>query len=119
MHFEYVTSTVSVLVNDGIAVHVLNHAASTERARIQFFESTGAGAVQVADSGDIEFIATWAGGTAFTVQNSGEYWVKISVSSEFLVAQVSFERLDGTTWNPIIVYSPSDFAVFELSHRIW
>ncbi|MGF6755237.1 hypothetical protein [Paraburkholderia sp. GAS42] len=119
MPFEYVTSTVSLLVNDGIAVHVLNNGASTERARIQFFENTGAGAVQVADSGDIEFIATGAGGTGLTVQKSGEYWVRIRVSSEFLVAQVSFERLDGTSRNPIIVYSPRDFAVFELPHRIW
>jgi hypothetical protein len=69
MPFEYVTSTVSVIVNDGIAVHVLNHGGSTERARIQFFENTGAGAVQVADSGDIEFIATGAGGLLLLYKN--------------------------------------------------
>jgi hypothetical protein len=46
MQFEYVTSTVSVLANDGIVVHVLNHSSSKEATRVRMYQNTGAGAVQ-------------------------------------------------------------------------
>ena len=120
MTFEYVTSTVSVLANDGIVVHVLNHSLSKEFAHVLVYQNTGAGAVQVVDSGDSEVTPTWQWGLAYTVQDSGEYWVQIQVSSEFLIPKVAFERYDGTAWMPIIAYSPGDFAVFELQRRrLW
>lgn len=67
MRFEYVTSGVSVLSNDGIGVHVLNHSRGKEIARTRIFHNTGAGAVQVVDSGDIELIPTWMWNLGFPV----------------------------------------------------
>ena len=126
MKYEYVSSTVSVLVTggqgDGIVVHIVNNSTKKEKARVIINQNTGAGSVVATDSGVVDIISTWQWGLGFTVPNSGEYWVRIEVSSAALVAKASFERIQNGIWVPIVSYLPGDFAIFDLtpSHkRIW
>ena len=117
---KYVTSAVSVLDNDGIVVHVLNYDTVTRTARVHIYKNTGAGAVEVVDTGDKQVVATWNWGLGYTVQDSGEYWVELDLNSEKLVPKVSFEKYDGGRWVPITMYLPGDFAVFDPQlRRLW
>ena len=119
--FEYVTSTVSMLQADGIVVHVVNDSATSESTRVVIYQNTGAGAIVAVDSGITVVAPTWQWGLGFTVPSSGEYWARISASSEFLIPKASFERLQGSFWAPVVSYRPGDFAVFKLPlrKRIW
>jgi len=126
LKFEYVTSTVSLLVTagqgDGIVVHVLNDSGVTENARIVVYKNTGAGATTESDTGITPYVPTWQGGLGYTVTQSGEYWVRVQTSSEFLIPKVSFERFQSGVWSPIVTYRPGDFAVFALKpsrKRLW
>jgi hypothetical protein len=114
---EYVSGAVSVFANDGIVVHVLNHSDLKESVRVRIFENTGAGAVQVTDSGVMDVIPTWTGGLGFTVQTSGEHWAQVQASSESVVVTAAFQRLEGGRFIPVVSYSPGDFAVFERGRR--
>jgi hypothetical protein len=119
--FEYLTSTVSLFQGDGIVIHVVNDSATAGSARVIIYQNTGAGAIVAADTGNAVIVPTWQWGLGFAVPNSGEYWVRISVSSEFLIPKSSFERLQGSVWVPVVSYRPGDFAVFKLPvrKRIW
>jgi hypothetical protein len=119
--FEYVTSTVSMLKDDGIVIHVVNDSATGEGTRVVIYQNTGAGAIVAVDSGNAVIVPTWQWGLGFTVPNSGEYWLRISVSSEYLIPKASFERLQGSIWAPVVSYRPGDFAIFKLPirKRIW
>ncbi len=64
---EYVTSAVSVLVNDGIVVHVVNDSGVAEDTRVVIYQNTGAGAVTVVDSGRVTVGPTWTWGMALPV----------------------------------------------------
>jgi hypothetical protein len=124
--FEYVTSAVSLLMfgaqGDGIVVHVLNDHAVAARTQVVIYINTGAGAVVMADSGVVDVVPSWTWGLGYTLNQSGEYWVRIRASSEFLVPKVAFERVRDGIWVPVTSYRPGDFAVFRLSparRRIW
>jgi hypothetical protein len=124
--FEYVTSTVSLIMRanqgDGIVVHVVNDSASKKRTQAVIYQNTGAGAVTVADSGAVDVAPTWQWGLGFTISESGEYWVRVRADSEFLVPTVAFERFDAGIWTSVARYKPGDFAVFSLApkrKRIW
>jgi hypothetical protein len=110
-----------VLKGDGIVVHVVNDSAATQSARVIIYQNTGAGAIVAADSGNAALIPTWQWGLGFTVPSSGEYWVRIHVSSEFLIPKASFERVQASIWMPLVTYRPGDFAIFKLPQRkrIW
>jgi hypothetical protein len=116
--FEYVTSTVSLLVvanqGDGIGVSVVNDSGVSENARAVIYQTTGAGAIIAADSGNAAVPPTWRWGLGFTISESGEYWIRVQVSSEFLIPQVWFQRFQNGIWVPIESYRPGDFAVFRL-----
>ena|SRR5258708_26853443 len=113
---EYVTSTVSLLENDGIVVQVVNDDAVGGTIQILIFQDTGAGAVTAVDTGIVNVTPTSMGSVAFTISESGEYWVRVRASSEYLIPKASFER-GGT---PVVSYLPGDFAVFKRSRkRIW
>jgi hypothetical protein len=121
--FEYVTSGVSLLDGDGIVVHVVNDSDVPEKVRVVIYKNSGAGAITVSESGAV-LPSTWIWGLGFTVltTGSGEYWLRIQVTSEFLVPKASFERHDGSVWIPVVSYRPGDFAVFDLRpvrRRIW
>ena len=117
---EYVSSDVSLLVDDGFVVHVVNDNSFSGAARVLIFQNTGAGAVTVADTGVVTLTPTWSWGLGFTVKDSGEYWVRIQCSSEALIPQASFERVEGGVWKPVVLYKPGDFAAFSLSRkRLW
>ena len=120
--FEYVTSAVSLLNGDGIVGHVVNDSSIPENARVVIFMNTGAGATTATDSGSVVVTPTWTWGLAFTVSNSGEYWLRVEVTSEFLIPKASFERSISNIWTPVVSYRPGDFAVFDLlplRKRIW
>ena len=126
LKFEYVTSTVSLLViagqGDGIVVHVLNDSGVTENARIVIYQNTGAGATTEFDTGITPYVPTWQGGLGHLVTQSGEYWVRIQTSSQFLIPKVSYERVQSGVWSPVVTYRPGDFAVFALRpsrKRLW
>jgi hypothetical protein len=126
LKFEYLTSTASLLVTagqgDGIVVHVVNDSAAAENTRVLIYRSTGAGATTVADSGIVAVAPTWQWSLGHTVTESGEYWVRVQTTSEFLVPKVSFERVQNGIWVPVVSYRPGDFAVFELTpsrKRLW
>ncbi|MFL6202718.1 MAG: hypothetical protein ACJ76J_26410 [Thermoanaerobaculia bacterium] len=117
---EYVTSAVSVLGNDGIVMHVVNDSGVAESTRVVIYQNTGAGAITVVDTGRVAVAATWTWGLGFTVKDPGEYWLRIQASSEALIPKVSFERVDGAIWKPVVPYRPGDFAVFSLARkRFW
>jgi hypothetical protein len=124
--FEYVTSTVSLLKTggqgDGIVVHVLNDANVKAKTHVTIYQNTGAGAVAAYDSGDVDVVKSWTWTLGFTITGSGEYWVRIKVSSENLIPKASYERVQNSVWIPIVSYKPGDFAVFQLTPartRIW
>jgi hypothetical protein len=112
---EYVTSAVSLLHGDGIVVHVVNDSGGAENAHIVVYQNTGAGAFPV---GTIVVVPTWTWGFAFTVSESGEYWVRIQATSESLIPKASFERPQNPVGIPMVSYRPGDFAIFMLQpHR--
>lgn len=124
--YENVTSTVSMLVSngqgDGIVIHVVNDSNKTEKVSVVIYQNTGAGASVVVDKKDVDIIPSWAWGLGYTVKDSGEYWVRIRMTSESLISKVSFERVSGGIWNSYVTYNPGDFAVFKLAparKRIW
>jgi hypothetical protein len=120
--FEYVSSSVSVLNGDGIVVHVVNDSANNEETQAIIYQNTGAGATTTADSGVVPVTPTWQWGLAYTVSNSGEYWLRIRTSSASLIPKASFERVDNGVWVPVVTYRPGDFAVFKLlaaRERLW
>lgn len=117
---EYVSSAVSLLANDGIVVHVVNDSAVSENARVVIYQATGGGATPVSDSGSMTAPPSFDSGVGFTVAASGEYWVRIQVTSEAQVPMASFERLASGTFVPFVTYEPGDFAAFSLIRkRIW
>jgi hypothetical protein len=117
---EYLTSADSVLLNDGIVVHVVNDSAVTASTRVVIYKNTGAGAVTIFDSGSVNVVATWTWGVAHNVSQSGEYWVRVQASSESLIPKVSFERFTGGVWTPVVTYRPGDFAIFSIPRqRLW
>jgi hypothetical protein len=122
--YECVTSAVSVLSGDGIVVHVVNDSSKKEQTQVVLYQNTGAGAVTVTDSGVVDVIPTWTWGLAYTVPNSqsGEYWLRIRTTTEFLIPKVAFERIAGGIWVPVVSYRSGDFATFSLKpsrRRLW
>jgi hypothetical protein len=124
--FEYVTSTVSLLARanqgDGIVVHVVNDSDKKDRTQVVIYHNTGAGAVVATDSGAVDVVPSWQWGLGFTISASGEYWVRVRVSSEFMVPTVAFQRVEGGIWTAVARYKPGEFAVFSLSptrKRLW
>jgi hypothetical protein len=120
--YEYVTSAVSMLEGDGVVVHVVNDSSTTRSSQIIIYRNTGAGAVTAADSNSVGVAPTWNWGLAFTISESGEYWLRIRASSAVLIPKASFERIDGSVWVPFVTYRPGDFAVFKLRparKRLW
>jgi hypothetical protein len=120
--FEYVTSTVSLLERDGIVVHVVNDSGGPEQTRIVIYQNTGAGAATAIDTGSVVVTPTWQWGLGFTIPSSGEYWLRVQATSEFLVPKASFERVRDGIWIPVVSYRPGDFAIFDLHplrKRIW
>ena len=118
---EYVTSAVSLSVDDGIVVHVVNDSPLNQKTRIIIYQNTGAGSTISTDSGDMTVAHTFTGGLGYTVSKNGEYWIRVQTSSENLIPKASFERLIDSVWNPFIVYHPNDFAIFKLpaKRRMW
>ena len=117
---EYVTSSVSVLPNDGIVVHVVNDSPVPEDVHVVIYQNTGAGAVTVADTGRVSVAATWTWTLGFTVKNPGEYWVRIQATSESLIPKADFQRVTSGIWTSFVSYKPGDFAVFSLTRkRLW
>jgi hypothetical protein len=115
------TSAVSLLDGDGIVVHVVNDGGIAENAHVVIYKNTGAGASTVSDGGSIVG-PTWNWGLGFTVAESGEYWLRIQVTSEFLIPKASFERLRESVWIPVVSYRPGDFAALKLEpsrRRLW
>ena len=120
--FEYVTSAVSLLNGDGIVVHIVNDSGVAENTHVVIYKNTGAGASTVTDSGSVVVTPTWNWGLGFTVSASGEYWLRIQATSEFLIPKASFERIRESVWIPVVSYRPGDFALFKLQpsrRRFW
>ena len=113
--FEYVTSAVTLLKGDGIVVHVVNDSHMSENTHVVIYQNTGAGATIATDSGNNVVAPTWTWGLSFTVSQSGEYWLRIQATSQFLIPKASFERLRETVWVPVVSYRPGDFAIFKQS----
>lgn len=93
LRFEYVASAVSLLKGDAVVVHVVNDSAFDEVAHTIIYQNTGAGAVVATDSGHVTITPSWTWGLGFTISESGEYWLRIRVTSEYLIPKASFERL--------------------------
>jgi hypothetical protein len=126
MKFEYITSSVSGIITagqaDGIVIHVLNDSKAKEKARVIIYQNTGAGAVIATDSNVVDIVPSWQWGLGFTIPNSGEYWVRIEVTSSELIPKASFERIQNGIWIPYVSYKPGDFAIFALQpsrKRLW
>lgn len=120
--FEYVTSAVSLLQNDGIVVHVVNDNLAKSQTQVVIYRNTGAGAVTAVDSGPVDVVPTWTWGLGYPIAQSGEYWLRAPVTTEFLIPKASFERFSGGIWIPVVTYRPGDFAIFKLDparKRIW
>jgi hypothetical protein len=82
--------------------------------RVIIYQNTGAGAIVATDSGPVALTPAWEWSLGFTIATSGEYWVPIHATSEFLVPKASFERVKNSVWVPVVSYPPGDFAVFKL-----
>ena len=118
--FEYVTSAVSLQKGDGVVVHVVNDSGIAENTHAIIYQNTGAGARTAADSGVVVVTPTWNWGLAFTIPESGEYWLRIQATSELLIPKAAFERVKDGLWVPVVTYRPGDFAAFSLGRRrLW
>ncbi len=124
--FEYGTGTVALVRQashgDGIVAHGINDSGLPESTRVQVYQNTGAGATTATESGGVVVTPTWQWSLAFTIPNAGEYGVRIRATSECLIPQVAFERLQGDLCIPVVSYGPGDFAVFKLRpsrKRVW
>ena len=74
------------------------------------------------DTGTINVAPTWNWGLGYTVSTSGEYWLRIQTSSQFLIPKASFERFESAVWVPVVTYRPGDFAIFKIKptrKRLW
>ena len=117
---EYVTGAVSMIIGDGIVIHVTNDSQAEAITQLIIYQNTGTGAIIKSDSGSYPLVPTWMGGASYTIQESGEYWVRILSTSEFVIPQVSFDRLSEPGLNPrppftpFVMYEPGGFAVSEL-----
>jgi hypothetical protein len=116
--FEYVTGAVSLYMTgaqgDGIVAHIINDSDVEEKIRIVIYHNTGAGALTDAEYNDVNVVPHWMWGLGYTLKSSGEYWVRIQTTSQFLIPQVTFDRLQNGKWVPFISYRPGDFAMFSL-----
>ena len=88
-----------------------------EEAEIIIYQNTGGGAVIAAQQAQTGIIPSWTWGLGYTIQSSGEYWVRVRVGLESSIPTVCFERVQGGIWVPVARYLPGDFAVFDLSGR--
>jgi len=114
LKYEYVTGATSLLKGDSIGVHIVNDSNQTELARVVIYQNIGAGASVVADSGIFNITSNWTWGLGYTLSDSGEYWLRIQVSSQFLVPKASFERYRKFAWIPFVTYHSGEFAIFKL-----
>lgn len=116
---EYVTSAVPVQTNDNIAVQVVNDSGVAENVRLVIYRNTGTGALTVVDTGRVVVAPTWAWTSSFPVVVPGNYWLRVQATSESLIPQAMFERVEAGIWKPVI-YRSGDFAVFSLTRkRLW
>lgn len=103
-------------------VHVVNDEHAHGKTDVEIYKNTGAGAVLATSSDVVDLIPTWTWGLGYTAFESGEYWLRIRTSTEFLIPKTSFERTRDGLWVPVVSYLPGDFAVFALQpvrRRIW
>ncbi len=117
---EYVTGAVSMIIGDGIVIHVTNDNQAEAITQLIIYQNTGTGAIIKSDSGSYPLVPTWMGGASYTIQESGEYWVRILSTSEFVIPQVSFDRLSEPGLNPdTLSYSISPpFERSRLPHGV-
>ena len=117
---EYVTGAVSMIIGDGIVIHVTNDSPVEAITQLIIYQNTGTGAIIKSDSGRYPLVPTWMGGASYTIQESNEYWVRILSTSEFVIPQVAFDRLSEPgphprpPFTPFVMYRPNDLALFEL-----
>jgi hypothetical protein len=116
MTLEYVTGAEFILTNDSIIIFVLNTDELAASTRVLVFEN-GGGAVPFADTGVLTVAPTATEAIGVSLLNSGFYWLKIYVSSNDLVPNVHFVRVQGGQPVTFSSYAPGDFAVFERNRR--
>jgi hypothetical protein len=86
------------------------------------YKNTGAGAIVSTDTKVVDIVPSWQWGLGFTIPDSGEYWVRVEVTSSDLIPKTSFERFTNGIWVPVVSYLPGDFAIFKRQpsrKRIW
>ena len=117
MSLEYVTGAESILANDSIGIFVLNTDELPGTARIIVFQNTAGGGVLIADTGVLNVTPTGSVAVGVSLLNGGFYWLKMYLSSDDLVPNVHFARLQGGVPVTFASYTPGDFAVFRRSRR--
>jgi hypothetical protein len=117
MSLEYVTGGEFILANDSITIFVLNTDELPGSTRVLVYQNTGVGAVLFADTGVLTVAPTVTEAIGVSLLTGGFYWLKIYVSSNELVPNAHFIRIQGGQPVTFASYSPGDFAVFERSRR--
>lgn len=122
--FEYLTGRVSLKIQneqpDGIVVHIFNNSEVIEHSRIFIYGSSLVS--PIVDSENLILNSNSHSGIGTTIPESGEYYVRIQTTSEFIVPTVSFDRINNSEWVSIVHYLPNDFAVFQMQptkKRLW
>jgi hypothetical protein len=117
MSLEYVTGTEFILANDSILVFVLNTDQLIGSAHILIYQNNVGGEVLFADTGVMTVAPTGTAIVGVSLLTGGFYGLKIYVSSNDLVPNVRFVRLQGGQPVTFASYDPGDFAVFERIRR--
>jgi hypothetical protein len=117
MSLEFVTSTEFTLANDAIQIFVFNSDELPGSVRIFINQNNVGGAVLFADTGVLTVAPIGTAIVGVTLLGGGFFGVKIIASSNLMVPNVEFARVQGGQVTVFAAYKPGDFATFERVRR--
>jgi hypothetical protein len=113
MTLEYVTGAEFCVANDQFGPMVLNTGDLPATTRILVNQESGGTSVTIADTGSVSVNPKASFGFSLSILATGFYWMQIFVSSNELVPNARFVRLQGTDVVTFMSYAPNSFAVFD------
>ena len=123
--FKYEYDTGKLFLNKGskIQIHIINDSNESESFRIYIFKASPINSTPAHDSLIVTLNSKNNWGYEYTIIKDGEYWIRIMVTSEYIIPNAVFDFKSSLLWpffsvyKPISFYSPGDFSVYELQPK--